>query len=300
MSYFSFTDSSRETFVIRLDDQALVAHARALLAGTTEDGAHIAGTIVKSPAGYNIGWSYRLDPKSIEFFDMSTEVGDSTMRYVQDHIKEVGGELLPGSRWTGWSSELVAELKVRSGHGKADHLVGTTGADLLRGKGGNDRLFGKKGDDHLVGGDGNDRLSGGDGADKIAGNAGRDKLSGGFGNDALFGGAGRDAFIFDTGLDAARNVDTIAGFSHADDSIWLDRNWFSAAGDADGKVRLASSAFWASNSGQAHDDTDRILYDKTDGHLYYDADGKGGEDRVQFADLAAHLKIDAGDFFLIA
>ena len=109
MAYFTFTDASRETFVIRLDDPDLIAHARALLAGTATDEARIGGIVTKKPADYGIGWSYHLDPDSIFFFDMSTEVGDSTMRYIEDHLDEIGGHLLPGSVWTGWSSDEVVE-----------------------------------------------------------------------------------------------------------------------------------------------------------------------------------------------
>ncbi|KQT57194.1 hypothetical protein ASG52_03795 [Methylobacterium sp. Leaf456] len=201
MPYFTFTDVTKETFVVRIDDSALVAHARSLIAGTTTDGRHIAGTVVTAPGDYNIGWSYRIDPASVGFFDMSFEVGDATMRYVERHLDEVGGHFLPGNRWTPWSSELVDELKVQTGTGRADHLKGTSGADLLFGEGGNDRLDGRGGDDHLVGGAGNDRLLGGDGADKLGGGAGHDRLFGGAGNDILDGGDGFDFLDGGTGAD---------------------------------------------------------------------------------------------------
>jgi hypothetical protein len=133
MAYFTFTDASTETFVVRLDDPLEVAHARDLLAGATEADARIGGTVDKAEADYNIGWSYHLAPESIFFFEVSTEVGDSTMRYIETHLEEVGGELLPGSVWTGWSSQLTGELAAQEGGAGADRLWGRPAPGLGRG-----------------------------------------------------------------------------------------------------------------------------------------------------------------------
>lgn len=191
MAWFSFTDASNEVFVFRLVDGAAIAHARALLAGAADD-PRIAGTVVKSEAGYNVGWSYHLDPSGVFFFEVSTEVGDSTMRYIEERLPQVGGALLPGSLWTGWSSVLVDELRPQVGTADADSLIGSRGADILFGRAGHDRLAGAKGDDHLIAGAGGDKVSGGQG---------NDKLSGGLGNDVLFGGAGGDVLAGDEGND---------------------------------------------------------------------------------------------------
>ena len=98
MAWFTFTDSSNEIFLVELHDRELVSHARKLLDGTETSDALIAGIVIKTPTDYNIGWSYHLAPKSIFFFEFSTEVGDSTMRFIEDHLAEVGGDLLPGQR----------------------------------------------------------------------------------------------------------------------------------------------------------------------------------------------------------
>src|SRR3712207_705485 len=187
MPWFTFTDSSREVFVVRLTDPDLVAHARALLNSEAAN-ARIGGTVVKDPTGYNIGWSYHLDPGSVFFFEMSTEVGDSTMRYIENHLDEVGGHLLPGRVWTGWSSTLTGELRPQSGDAGANRLDGTEGADLLFGRRGDDRLEGGGGADHLVGTAGGDHLLGGRGDDKLAGGTGDDRLVAGRGQDVLVGG----------------------------------------------------------------------------------------------------------------
>ena len=50
------------------------------------------GIILKERVKYNPAWSYHLDPTTIEFFDMAMEVCDSNMRYVEEHLHEVGGD----------------------------------------------------------------------------------------------------------------------------------------------------------------------------------------------------------------
>ena len=176
MAWFTFTDASEETFVARIDDPDVIAHARELLAGTETADPLIGGIVVTQPAPYNIGWSYHLDPESIFFFEFSIEVGDATMRYIEEHVDEVGGAFLPGSRWTPWTSVLLEELQARSGGADRDLLVGTIKADLLFGKAGDDRLLGAAGNDHLVGGSGRDKAFGGQGDDKLGGGAGNDRL----------------------------------------------------------------------------------------------------------------------------
>ena len=49
-------------------------------------------------------------PDSIEFFDVAAEVCDATMRYVEEHLDEVGGAFLSGNRWCPWGSKLTGEL----------------------------------------------------------------------------------------------------------------------------------------------------------------------------------------------
>jgi Ca2+-binding RTX toxin-like protein len=240
MAWFTFTDSSQETFVVRLDDPAEIAHARAIVAGTTTADLRIAGTVVKSEAAYNIGWSYHLDPDSIFFFEVSTEVGDSTMRFIEDHLAEVGGALLPGSVWTPWTSELLDELRAKSGDADADVLIGTRKADILFGRAGNDLLLGLGDDDHLVGGAGRDTAFGGRGHDKLGGGAGddllwggpgHDLLDGGTGDDWLRGGRGNDTFQF---AEAGRSGREVVCDFGTEDVIRLDESWLDGLADRTG------------------------------------------------------------------
>jgi len=231
MAWFAFTDASEEIFVARIDDPDVIAHARELLAGTETADPLIGGIIITQPAAYNIGWSYHLDPESIFFFEFSIEVGDATMRYIEEHVDEVGGTFLPGSRWTPWTSVLLEELQARSGGADQDLLVGTIKADLLFGKAGDDCLLGAAGNDHLVGGSGRDKAFGGRGDDKLGGGAGNDSLWGGAGGDVLdgdgghdrlCGGAGNDALLGGKGEDALHGgagADRLAGDSGSDQLV---------------------------------------------------------------------------------
>jgi Ca2+-binding RTX toxin-like protein len=52
---------------------------------------------------------------------------------------------------------------------------------------------------------------------------------------------------------------------------------------------LQSSAFWTGT--EAHDATDRIIYDRSNGVLYYDQDGIGAAEQVIVAKLSAGLRM---------
>ncbi|MEI5682321.1 MULTISPECIES: M10 family metallopeptidase C-terminal domain-containing protein [unclassified Mesorhizobium] len=144
----------------------------------------------------------------------------------------------------------------------------------------------------LVGNSGNNVLRGGDGNDTVSGGAGNDTLVGGNGSDSLTGGAGADTFVFDARL-GSTNIDRITDYVAADDTIRLDDSVFS--GLALGK--LAASAFHVGTS--AHDASDRIIYNKTTGDLWFDKDGIGGAAAVKFATLTPGLGLSAGEFFIV-
>lgn len=175
---------------------------------------------------------------------------------------------------------------------------GTSGADkltvdatgMLSGLGGNDRLTGNSAANWLFGDDGNDALIGG---------SGNDRLAGGFGNDALTGGAGYDAFVFASSLSGTGNVDTIGDFSHSADTFELDNGRF--AGLAEGRLdgsgfkEIASAA-----SSKGVDGSDRILYDRAHGDLYFDRDGSASKyARVLFAHVDDGTRLDHTDFLVV-
>ena len=145
----------------------------------------------------------------------------------------------------------------------------------------------------MTGNSGANQISGSAGNDVIKANAGNDVLYGGGGTDTLTGNLGQDRFVFDTGLSAI-NHDTITDFSRADDIIALDNAVFTRLG---GSGSLSSGNFRAGTA--AADANDYIIYNKTAGTLYYDADGSGAGAKVLFAAVEPGLGLSAADFILV-
>jgi len=141
-------------------------------------------------------------------------------------------------------------------------------------------------------------LTGNAQANIIKGNSGANKINGGLGKDTLYGGAGKDIFVFDT-KPSSSNVDKIADYNVAYDSIYLDNKYFTklGSGSPSSPKKLASSAFWKGS--KAHDSNDRIIYDPVKGYLYYDADGTGASKQVLIATLAKGLKMTYAEFYVV-
>jgi Ca2+-binding RTX toxin-like protein len=231
-----------------------------------------------------------------------------------------------------------AKLILKGGDGN-DTLPGSHSGDVLDGGRGIDRLVGSGGDDlyyvdnqydaviensgegldtviatvsyrlameasveslRAFGSAGRVGLTGNSFANQIFGNESANRLDGGAGNDTLTGGLGKDAFLFTTKLSKTGNVDQILDFKVVDDSIWLENGIFKALdrnGSLSHPAKLKADAFYVGN--HAHDTSDRIIYSKTTGALYYDPDGTGHSSQIKFAQLATGLKMTASDFFAI-
>ncbi len=141
-----------------------------------------------------------------------------------------------------------------------------------------------------------DRLTGSAAANRLRGEDGNDMLNGRAGNDTLIGGDGRDIFVFNAPLSATTNVDIIDDFSAADDTIWLENAIFTALPTTGA---LASTAFVSNTSGLAADASDRVIYERDTGMLYYDSNGSAAGGRVAVAHLDAWLILTAADFTVI-
>ncbi|MBF9194832.1 calcium-binding protein [Microvirga terrestris] len=196
----------------------------------------------------------------------------------------------------------VGNDRLYGGHGN-DRLYGEDGDDRIHASNGNDALYGGNGNDRLEGRAGNDVLYGNSDNDRLYGSSGDDYLSGGSGNDYLYGeagadifhgGAGKDVFVYNAVPDSLEGVDRIRDFSVADDTFWLNNRAFTGLGS---EGRLKSGVFRTSE--EARDSTDRILYDRDNGVLYYDADGTGASEQLAFAKLSAGLRITSLDFQII-
>lgn len=161
---------------------------------------------------------------------------------------------------------------------KSDTYKGSQANDYFEGFDGNDKIYGNKGDDHLVGG------------------KGADTIDGGLGVDTLEGGSGADHFRFTNAL-GTTNKDYIINYLPVSDTIELSNAIFKGIGN-DGTT-LSASRFKALGAGDQIDSNDRIIYVKSSGDLYYDADGNGSQGAIKFAHLEDAPTITAADFLII-
>jgi Ca2+-binding RTX toxin-like protein len=155
--------------------------------------------------------------------------------------------------------------------------------------------------DNLAGGLGNDAIYAGGGNDVLNGDLGDDKLWGGLGKDTLTGGKGKDIFVFDTfnaRTNVRQNLDKVTDFNVRDDSFWLDNKVFKKLGKGtELKPGKLKKDFFALDA--AADGNDYVIYQKSTGKLYYDADGSGAAAAVQIASLKKGLRMTEKDFFII-
>jgi Ca2+-binding RTX toxin-like protein len=214
-----------------------------------------------------------------------------------------------------------------------DYLIGEDGNDILKGGAGIDRLEGGDGNDTYYVDNAKDRviesgwwseadkvvtlvsyrlgaevenlvavgvgaigLTGNSLKNLIVGNGADNRLNGGTGSDNLKGGLGMDTFIFKSRL-SSLNVDRIRDFTAPDDTIQLDNAIFKKLGSASSPKKL-NKAFFTTSS-KAKDKNDYIVYDKTKGYLYYDADGSGKGAAILFAKVSTNLKMTFEDFYVI-
>ena len=220
--------------------------------------------------------------------------GDDIVFAEEGHDTVQGGDGNDGLYGEAGNDQLFGEGgddTILGGLGR-DTIDGGLGRDRLEGDENNDVIYGRGGRDGLTGGTGDDLLFGGAGGDALNGGDGDDRLDGGAGNDVLTGGAGADEFVFARAL-GTTNVDTIADFAVADDTILLGRRAF--AGLTEGALPEGAFALGA----VAAEADDRILFDQATGALYFDADGAGGVDAVQFALVSPQLPLTADHFLVI-
>jgi Ca2+-binding RTX toxin-like protein len=127
----------------------------------------------------------------------------------------------------------------------------------------------------------------------IRGSAGNDTLNGMDGNDWLTGGSGKDTFVFSTRPDSSANSDTITDFDPTNDTISIDHTAFIGIGMPG---TLPAEAFYTGAT--VHAATDRVIYDKARGDLYFDADGSGLLPTVKFAHVTPGLTLAYDDFIV--
>jgi Ca2+-binding RTX toxin-like protein len=201
------------------------------------------------------------------------------------------------------------------GGAKVDKFDAAKGDDTIRGGGGKGKdnsdysdktksvdvtLNGSKAVTVEVGGKDEDSIKnfesviGGSKTDTLTGDSASNTFHGGKGKNVLDGKGGKDFFVFDTRL-GNKHVDTIESFKAKDDSIVLDHAIFTALATGS----LSADAFLANKTGEAASAEDRIIYQKTTGKLFYDADGNGAGVHQLFARLTDHPKLTALAFLVV-
>lgn len=142
-------------------------------------------------------------------------------------------------------------------------------------------------------------LRGNGAANTLSGGGGDDRLVGGFGRDTLAGGADRDTFVFDQRFIKSFTPDIVADFASRDDTMELHASAFT--GLTKGVLedfRLKVIGYGTQTAGV--DKSDRILYDKDDGNLYFDRDGAGSQyGRVKFAEVDDDTALSNTDFLIV-
>jgi len=102
----TFEVADQGSYSIELLTDELVAHAAELQSGG-EDGRIPSGTIVRDgDGGVNAPWSWHVDPSTLEFVDMTTEVCDGLPEYVEDGS-------LTSDVYCPWSATVV-DLKAKN------------------------------------------------------------------------------------------------------------------------------------------------------------------------------------------
>jgi Ca2+-binding RTX toxin-like protein len=272
---------------------------------------------------------YYTDVASTQVFENAgggTDAVYTSVSYVLNGSSEV--ETLSANDWG------AATALSLTGNSFAQTIVGNAGNNVFNGGGGADTLYGFGGNDVFyvdfasvqiveAAGGGSDaiytsvsytlaggaevellstnsyaatgaiNLTGNGFSNVVAGNAGANTLNGGAGADTLHGFGGADNFAFTTALGGG-NVDLIADFVAADDTIQLDDAIFGGIG-APGA--FSANAFVVGSA--AADADDRIVYNQATGQLFYDADGNGAGAAVLFATLSGAPVLTASDFAVI-
>src|SRR5262249_17465260 len=139
---------------------------------------------------------------------------------------------------------------------------------------------------------GKERGEGEGGNDVLYGEAGDDVLNGGPGHDVLVGGLGTDRFLFDSPISGGGNIDLVADFDAATETIELAGTVFTGLSPG----RLDAAHF---SLGNASGTGPQIVYDDASGALYFDSNGANPGGSTQFATLAGAPHLAASNFLVM-
>ena len=195
---------------------------------------------------------------------------------------------------SGSTTSILAGNNLTIGNTTAiENAFGGDGSDRIWGNEKNNTLKGGRGNDFLSGRNGRDELFGNGGNDTINGGSGTDRLHGNSGNDLLWGKSGADSFVFE-GLNLG--IDTIADFNNSTEG---DKIELSALGFGGGLVAGVLNATQFMIGSAATNAAHRIIYNATNGAIFFDVDGIGAQQQVQFATVGNNLALTSSDFIVV-
>jgi Ca2+-binding RTX toxin-like protein len=225
----------------------------------------------------------------------------------------VGSNFADTFRGNGGNDQLL-------GQGGNDSVDGGAGADLMRGGAANDTYVVENAsdvvDEGVAGSSGTDTVQSsrsfglsdtvhvkgavenlvliGVAAINGTGNILANTIAGNGATNVLMGGLGPDSFRFDTKLDKVTNVDQLADFIAADDTILLDNAIFEKL-----KKEGALKGKFFTEGKKAKDGNDYIVFNPKNDSVAYDKNGdkKGGA--VKFAVLPDGIDLTKADFFVV-
>jgi Ca2+-binding RTX toxin-like protein len=156
---------------------------------------------------------------------------------------------------------------------------------------GNDKIRGTEFDNVIEGLAGNDDIKGLSGDDRLLGGPGNDVLTGGTGRDTLNGGSGNDRFDYIT---PGQGGDRIEDFLPGTDEIGISANGFKS-GLEEGLLTVDRFVLGS----QASDASDRFIYNRSEGRLWFDPDGNGNQRATLIATLDNQANLTASSIRVI-
>ncbi len=99
--------ANAEEYRLRLTDSDDIAAAQKLLAGQAAPRIPN-GRVVRGTPDVNVGYSWHIDPTSVEFVDVATEVCDGRPSDVEKRV-------ITSDRYCPWSAQVVAIMPAGSG-----------------------------------------------------------------------------------------------------------------------------------------------------------------------------------------
>ena len=152
----------------------------------------------------------------------------------------------------------------------------------------------------VTGGSAGDQLTGGAQADLLVGNGGNDTLDGGAGVDTLSGGIGADTFVF-AEAPGVGTADVIAEgqfffFQTGIDTLRLDAAAMPGLGIS-GRFASGDERFHIGTAAAEADD--RVIYNSSNGQLFYDGDGSGAGAAALIATINSAPAVAASDIEVV-